>query len=157
MRRLLLCFVVFLLLPAVSGAQQAMRLPVDVRPLVVHTDKNIIEFDVEIARTDEQRGRGLMFRQDFPAGRVMLFRFPQQQVITMWMMNTPLPLDMVFLNEEGIIVSIHEGAEPFSQAIISSQKPAASVIELKAGQVKEHHIANGQRVTHSAICGACGE
>jgi len=157
MTRFLLYFAVFLLFPGLSHAQKAMLLPVDGRPLVIYGDKNTTEFDVEITRTEEQRGRGLMFRWDFPADRAMLFRFPGEQLVTMWMADTPLPLDMVFLNEQGMIVSIHEGAKPFSRAFIPSRKPAAFVVELNAGQVKEHHITVGQRVTHSAICGACGE
>lgn len=73
----------------------------------------------------------------------------------MWMANTPLSLDMIFLNSEGDIVSIFEKLSPFSTEIISSKMPATFAIEVNAGEVFEKKIQKGQRVIHPAICGKC--
>jgi len=159
MYRILVCLAFFLSFFSLSFAQEAMRLPVDQTALVIRTDKGDAHFDVEIARTDEQRMRGLMYRQDFPANRAMLFTFDQvqEQIVSMWMVNTPLPLDMVFLDSSGHIVSIFTNARPYSPAIISSVYPAAFIIELNAGRAEAEGLAIGQKVLHPAICGKCGE
>lgn len=157
MRCILICLAFFFSIISSSCAQSAMRLPVDKAPLVIRTDKEKVHFDVEIARTSEQKQRGLMYRQDFPTDRAMLFAFGQEQMVSMWMLDTPLPLDMLFLNSSGRIVSVHTGALPYSPALISSVYPAAFVIELNEGQVDAKQLAVGQKVVHPAICGECGE
>lgn len=135
---------------------QPMRLPVDSEPLTfVTANGNKLSFALEVADTEEERMRGLMFRRDFPKERAMLFVFGETRRVSMWMENTPLPLDMVFLDEKGRVSSIHENATPFSQNIISSGPPAAYVVELLAGTVKRTGIHRGDRAIHRTICGKC--
>jgi uncharacterized protein len=150
---LLLSFL--LIVPAYAQPAEPMRLPIDPHPLVFDTAKGKVSFEVEIADTDPERERGLMFRTDLPANRAMLFTFDETRPVMMWMKNTPLPLDMVFLAKDGTIATIRENTEPFSEAIISSIVPVAFVIELRAGTAKRLGLAVGQHVNHSAICGKC--
>lgn len=133
-----------------------MYLPVDKAPLIIHTDRSEVRFDVEIARTSEQKARGLMYRHDFPATRAVLYIFSPAQKVTMWMANTPLPLDMIFANRSGLILYIDRDTIPFSRSVISSVYPAAFVLEVNAGQVKAKSIAVGQKMIHPVICGKCG-
>lgn len=153
----ILCFILFYIFIGASAsyAQQAMILPLDAVPLKLATKKGDVKYDVEIAFSPEQTEQGLMFREDFPKNRAMLFKFYTEQEANMWMANTPLPLDMIFLNKQGQIVSIVENTTPFSKAVISSGKPASFVIELNAGQVKQHNIKIADKAIHPVICGKC--
>ncbi|WP_461722797.1 DUF192 domain-containing protein [Bartonella sp. LJL80] len=156
MHRLIVGFLLYLYLGMVSAfAQQAMHIPVDATPLVIETADGKAVYDVEIAFQPEQTAAGLMYRTDFPRDRAMLFKFSDQRIVTMWMANTPLSLDMVFIDDTGVIVSVAENTTPFSTKIVSSRMPASFTIELNSGEVAQKHIAPGQRVIHPAICGAC--
>jgi len=138
-----------------ATAQEVMRLPVDSTPLVIQTQTKKTAFDVEIAAAPQELSRGLMFRKDFPKNRAMLFVFNKPHIPSMWMKNTPLPLDMIFVDEQGQIVSVFTHTEPFSETVISSPAPAAYVIEINAGEAREHNINEGDRVIHPIICGQC--
>jgi uncharacterized protein len=106
-------------------------------------------FAVELALNDEQRARGLMFRRELPEGRGMLFDFHREQPITMWMQNTYIPLDMIFIRGDGRILSIAENTEPLSTRVISSGGPVRAVLEVIAGTAKKLGIRPGDRVSHS--------
>ncbi|MCL8000292.1 DUF192 domain-containing protein [Brucella sp. 21LCYQ03] len=156
MGRILFAFA-FLFFAVSAQAQETkpMLLPLDKEPLTFVTSGGKASFALEIADTDEARMRGLMWRTDFPKDRAMLFVFGQMRDVMMWMQNTPSPLDMVFLDDTGHVSAIHENAVPFSEDIISSQGPAAYVVELLAGTVKRTGIKRGDRAVHKAICGDC--
>ncbi|WP_343314593.1 DUF192 domain-containing protein [Brucella sp. BE17] len=142
---------------AQTQAAEPMLLPVDKEPLTIVTaNGNKLSFALEVASSDEARVRGLMWRKDFPKGRAMIFVFGEMRRIMMWMQNTPSPLDMVFLDDRGKVTAIHENAVPFSENIISSETPAAFVVELLAGTVKSSGIKRGDRAFHRVICGDCG-
>jgi len=153
MLRMITAIALLLAVLPCASAQQPMHLPVDKAPLIIYTDSGHVQFDVEVASTPEQKARGLMYRRDFPAARAMLFIFPYEQRVMMWMANTPLPLDMIFANSSGQILYIYTDARPFSKSIISSIYPVSYVIETNAGQLKAKGIAVGQRITHPAIGG----
>lgn len=108
-------------------------------------------FVVELAVTPEQRAQGLMFRERMPAEAGMLFLYPAPQMISMWMKNTLIPLDMLFIAEDGRIVHIAERAIPGSTATISSEEPARGVLELNGGTAARLKIAPGDRVLHQAF------
>lgn len=158
MGRIFLAFAfVFFTFTAHAVETQPMRLPVDKEPLTFITSNGSKpHFELEVAQSDEARVRGLMWRTDFPKDRAMIFVFGEMRRIMMWMQNTPLPLDMVFLDDKGKVVAIHENAVPFSENIISSEVPAAYVVELLAGTVKRNGIKPGDRAVHRVICGECG-
>ena len=147
---------VFFAFAAQADETQPMRLPVDKEPLTfVTANGNKVNFALEVAESDDARVRGLMWRTDFPKDRAMIFVFGEMRRVMMWMQNTPLPLDMVFLDDKGHVSAIHENAVPFSENIISSEVPAAYVVELLAGTVKRTGIKLGDKAIHRVICGAC--
>jgi len=117
--------------------------------LEIASNTGVHAFTVEIAVTDEQRARGLMFRRELPEGRGMLFDFYREQPITMWMQNTYISLDMIFIRGDGRILSIAENTEPLSTRVIGSGGPARAVLEVIAGTAKKLGIRPGDRVSHS--------
>lgn len=145
----------------VAIAKSPIEIPVHPIPLEIQTKQGMVSYKVEIAFTPSQATAGLMYRTNFPRDRAMLFKqqgreqSKDKQKIFMWMANTPLPLDMFFLNDKGVIVSIVEKTTPFSTDPISSGVPATFALEVNAGEVSEKQIEKGQRVLHPAICGKC--
>ncbi len=116
--------------------------------LEIATRTGVRVFAVEIARTDEERRTGLMHRRHLPEGRGMLFDFSPPQEISMWMKNTYISLDMIFIDADGRILRIAEDTEPESTKIISSRGPARAVLEVIAGTARKYGIAPGDRVGH---------
>lgn len=109
------------------------------------------DLTVELAIEPEQREHGLMFRRQMAPDHGMLFDFGETRRVMMWMRNTYLPLDMLFIAEDGAIRTIHESAVPLSDAIIDSKEPVAFVLELNAGTVKRLGIRPGDRITGARI------
>nr|WP_210302649.1 DUF192 domain-containing protein [Bartonella callosciuri] len=159
--RIVILALFFMLIVSIAVAKKPIEIPVHPVPLEIQTKKGVFFYNVEIAFTPSQAAAGLMYRTDFPRDRAMLFRnqisnrLKDKQKFFMWMANTPLPLDMIFLNAEGIIVSIVENTSPFSTDTISSEVPATFALEVNAGEVSEKQIKKGQRVIHPALYGEC--
>jgi len=109
---------------------------------------DVRRFAVELARTPRQLSRGLMFRDAMAPGHGMLFDFGRERPVAMWMRNTPIPLDMLFIDALGRIRGIAADAVPFSEAVILSPGPVRAVLELNAGTVRRLGIATGDRVLH---------
>lgn len=133
----------------------AMVLPVDPAPLVVKTRSGERFFKVEIADDPNERSAGLMFREQMPDDHGMLFVFEQPQDVAFWMKNTPMPLDLIFIGQEGRVRAIKEG-EPQSEAVISPGQPVRFVLELKAGTAARAGIADGDLVVHPLVSGIGG-
>ena len=114
-------------------------------------DARLHTFKVWVAENDVQRARGLMFVRQLADDEGMLFLYPQEHVIGMWMKNTYIPLDMLFVSADGRVAHIAENATPHSLATIESKKPVAAVIELKAGSAARLKIRPGARVAHPAF------
>lgn len=108
-------------------------------------------FTVEIAKSPRQQAQGLMFRRRLAADAGMLFLYAQPQIIRMWMKNTFIPLDMIFIGADGRIVSIVERTIPQSLETVSSAKPANAVLEVNGGTVSRLKIRTGDRVRHPAF------
>ena len=125
------------------GAQAA-----SVQPLEIVTRNGVHVFSVEMATTDKERETGLMYRKELPDGKGMLFDFSPEQQISMWMKNTFIPLDMIFIRADGRILRIAENTEPQSLKIISSGGLAKGVLEVIAGTAQKYGIAPGDRVAH---------
>ena len=104
-------------------------------------------FHVELAETPEQRARGLMFRRALAPDAGMLFLFPERERPTMWMANTWLPLDMLFIAADGRIVHLFPNAVPRSRLTVSSPRPARMVLELGGGTARRLGIAPGDRLS----------
>jgi uncharacterized membrane protein (UPF0127 family) len=105
-------------------------------------------FSVEIATTEEEKQKGLMYRRELAEGKGMLFDFSPEQQISMWMKNTYISLDMIFIRADGRILRIAENTEPESTKIISSGGLARGVLEVAAGTAQKYGIAPGDRVSH---------
>ncbi|MBN8942440.1 MAG: DUF192 domain-containing protein [Rhizobiales bacterium] len=106
-------------------------------------------FTLELANTPETRTRGLMFRRELALGRGMLFDFgPAEADVSMWMKNTYIALDMVFIRADGTIRHIAENTTPLSEATISSTGPVKGVLEVVAGTAQRFGIAAGDLVEH---------
>ncbi len=114
----------------------------------IATKSGVRVFAVELAVTDEERAKGLMYRKQLPDGRGMLFDFQREQPVSMWMKNTFIPLDMIFIARDGRIVRIAENTEVQSERIISSGAPVIAVLEVIAGTARKYGIAPGDRVAH---------
>jgi hypothetical protein len=116
--------------------------------LTVTTHHAPITFTVEVARTHAAQAKGLMFRTSLPedAGMVFLYGEPPRMV-HMWMRNTLIPLDMLFIDAHGVIVHLHEQAKPRDESVISSRYNITSVVELNAGMIKKHGISVGDTVS----------
>ena len=114
----------------------------------IATKSGVRVFAVELAVTDEERAKGLMYRKELPDGRGMLFDFQREQAVSMWMKNTFIPLDMIFIARDGRIVRIAENTEVQSERIISSGAPVIAVLEVIAGTARKYGIAPGDRVAH---------
>ena len=105
-------------------------------------------FSVEIAQTDAERSKGLMFRKELPEGQGMLFDFQRDQDVAMWMQNTYIPLDMLFIAGDGRIVNIVENTVPLSTRIVASARPVRAVLEVIGGTARKLGVAPGDRVAH---------
>lgn len=142
--------VYFFLQTATVADSRAMRLPVDPAPLVVETDGGERSFTVEIADNASERSRGLMFRETMEDSHGMLFVFEETQPVGFWMENTPMPLDLIFIGEEGGVRAILPG-EPFSRASISPGMPVRFVLEVKSGIAASAGIEEGDLIRHPVI------
>jgi uncharacterized protein len=105
-------------------------------------------FQVEVVRNDADRAQGLMFRRSIPPDRGMLFDFGRVEPVAMWMQNTYLPLDMLFIRPDGSIARIAANAEPLSTRTIPSGEPVLAVLELNGGTAARLGIKAGDRVDH---------
>ena len=139
---------VALLIALVLVIAQPTGRAADADTLEIVSKTGVHVFAVELAVSDEQRTRGLMFRRALPEGQGMLFKFEPDQVIQMWMHNTYIPLDMIFIRSDGRILRIAENTKPESDNIISSGAPARGVLEVIAGTARKLGIAPGDRVAH---------
>ena len=108
-------------------------------------------FQIELATTPEQKSQGLMFRRSLAPDGGMLFIYPSVRTITMWMRNTLIPLDMVFIAADGRIVKVAQRTVPMSLATISSDGPAKAVLEVNGGTAARLGLKPGDRVLHPAF------
>ena len=135
-----------LLPPAALLAQDAPLSKIE--PLTIATEGDAVMFTVEIADTDALRARGLMFRQRLPEDRGMLFDFGEPRPVAMWMKNTYIPLDMLFIRKDGTIAYIAENTVPKSLDTVGISEPVLAVLELAGGVTKKHGIRAGDKVYH---------
>ena len=135
-----------------SAADQSMRLPVDPAPLVAETAGGERSFTIEIADDQSERAAGLMFRETMDDDHGMLFVFSEARPVAFWMKNTPMPLDIVFIGEDGKVLDVLPG-EPFSEAQVSPGAAAQVryVLELKRGIAQKAGIADGNVIRHPVI------
>ncbi len=108
-------------------------------------------FSIEIARTDAQHARGLMYREELARDHGMLFVYERTRHASMWMKNTYIPLDMLFIDSAGRIVRIVERTVPRSTTPIPSGQPVRAVLELRGGTAERLDLETGDRVRHGTF------
>lgn len=111
--------------------------------------EEVITIDIEIAASDSARQRGLMQRTSLPDESGMLFIFDREETQSFWMANTPLALDLFFVNNDSQIVEIARYTRPFSSTSIASDEPARYVIEVPAGFADTYGLVESERVRWS--------
>lgn len=144
--------------PAFAGPVPDPRCPADPGPVpklrsgkVVFPDAARTTLTVEIAERDEERMRGLMYRKSLDEARGMIFRFEERRDHTFWMKNTCIPLDMLFIDEDGFIVGIEENVPTLNESSYHAGCPSSYVLEVNAGWARRHGVVAGQRVILEGI------
>jgi uncharacterized protein len=139
-------FALLLLVAAAHGSLAQQLAPIE--PISIVTGQSATILIAEIADNDDSRSRGLMFRHVMPPDRAMLFDFVKPRPAAMWMKNTYISLDMLFVREDGTIAAIAENTEPLSLQTISVEEPVRGVVELAAGTAKRLGIQRNDKVYH---------
>ncbi len=127
------------------AAQEPLSLRFE-QAIQINRGNNKLQICAHKAETLQDRTVGLMFQESLPEKGGMVFDFQETDIVHMWMRNTVLPLDMIFIDETGTIVKISEKATPFSLEIISSDVPARFVLEVNAGVAKKFSIKKGDEI-----------
>lgn len=128
-----------------SGAEPAAR---QTEKLEIVTAGGILAFDVEIADTPARQALGLMYRTELPERTGMLFPYPAAREITMWMRNTYIPLDMVFIRADGTVHRIADMTEPHSEEVIASKGAVTAVLEIAGGSARKLGLKASDTVRH---------
>lgn len=120
----------------------------DETSLTIHSKSGDHRFQVELVDTPDTRAKGLMYRQELAPDAGMLFDFKEEREVSFWMMNTFIPLDMLFISGDGVIRTIHVNAKPHDPTSIPSKVPVQFVLEIPGGRTSELGIEPGDTVTH---------
>ena len=137
-----------MLMMAAPVLSQAPEGATELSGLTIESGPRQFAFQVELADTPEARNRGLMFRRSLPADHGMLFDFGQPRPVAMWMRNTFIPLDMLFIDQNGRIANIVPNTVPLSEEVIRSDGPVRAVLELRGGVTAVLGIEPGDRIVH---------
>ncbi len=113
---------------------------------LINPDGREVRLEVEMARTQKQRSIGLMDRSNLPKGQGMLFDFHRPVKVRMWMHRTYIPLDMVFIDEHGYVVGVHENAQPHDKTVIASPGLVRFVLEIGGGEARGHGIVPSAQI-----------
>ena len=138
----------FLWLAGASAALPENAQISKLEPITLVSADSVTMLTAEIADTDELRTRGLMFRHFLPEDKAMLFDYQRPRPVAMWMKNTNISLDMLFIREDGTIAAIAQDTVPQSLDTISVQEPVRGVLELAAGTVKRLGLRVNDKVYH---------
>jgi len=140
---------------AAAAAIAVVSLPLaacsDESKLTIHSASGDHAFNIEVVDTAESRAQGLMYRQELADDAGMLFDFLGEQQVSFWMMNTFIPLDMLFITADGVVKNIHVNARPHDPTGIPSDGPVQFVLEIPGGRSVELGIEAGDTVTHPRI------
>ncbi|MFK8028918.1 MAG: DUF192 domain-containing protein [Gammaproteobacteria bacterium] len=112
------------------------------------SDGRSLDFFIYVAQSDEEMKQGLMFVEDLPDETGMLFRYKRRRIGSMWMKNTLIPLDIIFIKSDGKISDIHENATPKSLKSLRSKRQVKGALELIGGSAKKYNIRVGDKIRH---------
>ena len=121
--------------------------------VTIQTKDSEYIFNVEIAKTAEERSKGLMYRENLKQKEGMLFLYPKNQVIKMWMKNTLIPLDMIFINNKGKIIEIFKMTIPNDLTPIGPEVTLKGVLEINGGLTSYLNINKGDFIIHPSLNG----
>jgi len=121
--------------------------------VTIQTKDSEYIFNVEIAKTAEERSKGLMYREKLRQKEGMLFLYPKNQVIKMWMKNTLIPLDMIFINNKGEIIEIFKMTIPKDLTPIGPEVKLKGVLEINGGLTSYLNINKGDLIIHPSLNG----
>jgi uncharacterized membrane protein (UPF0127 family) len=130
--------------PEATSAEGTLR----TERLTIQTANGPVHFNVEVAASEEEQARGLMFRDSLADDRGMLFDFPQPYRAVFWMHNTRIPLDIIYIGVDGRIINIADHTTPFSEDPIPAAGVARAALEIRGGRAEELGIRPGDRVRH---------
>lgn len=116
--------------------------------LIIKEDGEVLSYRIEIADTAATRKKGLMYRKYMPREQGMLLVYSRSRQVNIWMKNTHIPLDIIYIDERGEITQITRDAVPFSLASMPSQSKVLAVLELNAGETEKQEIQVGDQVVH---------
>ena len=131
--------------PAATGETHPIS-GLQIIPVTVTTDEGTHVFRSEVADTREAKQRGMMFRNEMGPDEGMLFPYEDPEIMSFWMRNTVLPLDIIFIDEDGVITNIADGV-PYNEESVYSEREAVAVLGLIGGRSEELGIEAGDRVT----------
>jgi uncharacterized protein len=117
------------------------------------TSQGVVPLEIEVAVTQEQQATGLMYRTTLADNAGMLFPYPEARELTMWMKNTFIPLDMIFIRADGTILRIEAMTEPLSERVVSSGGAVTGVLEIAGGAAARLGLKAGDRVRHPHFTG----
>lgn len=141
-------FLFFLVLLSSCQADKNTNKQNDTLPSVtIQKTSGPVSFFVELAKTPEERERGLMFRKKLPKDHGMLFLYDQDVEHPFWMKNTSISLDILFIDKENKIVFIAQNTEPFSEALITPMQAYRFALEINSGLAESFHIKAGDRIS----------
>jgi len=121
--------------------------------LTIQTKDSEYIFNIEIAVTEKERSRGLMYRKELKQTEGMLFLYPEKQIIKMWMKNTLIPLDMIFINNNGKIIDIFKMTIPKDLTPIGPDVKLKGVLEINGGLTSYLNINKGDFIIHPSLNG----
>jgi len=151
MRRGLLVIALILAGSCQGGASQAQGKDMPQPAVRFETSRGPWIVQVEVARTDAQRARGLMFRQDLPRDHGMLFLFDETSDHTFWMRNTLIPLDIIYLGDDRTVVGVVANAAPRTDTPRRVGKPSRYIVEVSGGEAAAHAIGPGTRAVFLGV------
>jgi len=154
--RILPAFIALLFLAACAPSSNGAEGSADWFHVDVVTASGTHGFTVEIADTPEEQRRGLMFRREMAEDAGMLFLYEEEEPQSYWMRNTYIPLDIIYINAEGRIVSIQRDANPLDDTSLPSYAPAIAVLEINGGLSDRLGIRDGDEVIHPFFADLAG-
>ncbi len=134
--------------PALGGAGPALAAGPRLEPLELVTGRGVARFQVEIAATEAEQRKGLMFRKSLAPDRGMLFVYRKPQRAAFWMKNTLIPLDILYIGPDGRILSMVRNARPLDETPLPSGGPVLGVLEIAGGRAGQLGVLPGDRVRH---------
>ncbi len=129
-----------------TGEQRGRSIEPEQQAVIYDGEEEVTTVNVALARTASERSTGLMDVHEMPFDTGMLFLFETEEPLSFWMANTPLSLDIIFMDRNREIVRVRTNTTPYSERQVTSDVPAQYVLEVNAGFAREYDIREGMRV-----------